>query len=1683
MKSPRLFAGHVAFSCLFHVVVAVLAALFFGAPAGLAQAPLIGKIASGDAHTLVINYDGTVWASGANWNGQLGVGSLDPSPLPLPVGNLDIGPLGDVIKVAAGGSHSLALKSDGTVWTWGANWSGQLGDGTYDDQWFPVQVSGLSGVTAIAAGSDHSLALKSDGTVWAWGSGLHLGNGVNQDSTTPVQIPGLTGVVAISAGWTNSLALKSDGTVRAWGYNWAGQLGNNSTTSSLVPVVVSSLTGITAIATGSYHSVARKSDGTLWSWGENASGELGDGTNTRRLVPVQVSATGSFAAPTAGAGTSAAIKSDGTVWAWGYLTSTQRSNVPVANSALAGVVALEAGDYFFTAAKSDGSFWTWGANDYGQGGNGQPTVLDHPSSLLGLSGIKSVAAGPQHNLAVSASGTVLSWGDNFGGQLGRLLVREYDPVPGTVAGVSNAVAVAAGYGHSLALDESGHIWAWGDNSQGQLGRTISPYELTPAVVAGLSGVKAIAANGSYSLAVKTDGTVWKFGGGSAAPVQVSGLSDIVRIAAGDVHFLALKNDGAVLAWGNNASGQLGNGTYVNSSSPVAVSGLADVVEIAAGTAHSLALKSDGTVWVWGSNSFGQLAVSNSTPKRNIPGQVAGVSSVVSISAGAQHSLAIRKGQPGWAWGFNSTYELGSGPATYFQPTPSAVEAFRDLKEASQARLGLRADGTILVWSDTYFGQSGLGLNWERPLPGPFLGVNLQHSVPRVDITSSTAPSGVAIGRPRTLTVTDMALGGSVPARVELYFQGIKIGESTQAPFAFTFVPPTWGTFDFRAIAIDSAGGYSWPSYNFQLVVPFDTDTDGLPDWWEQTYFASLATNGSGDADGDGLSDATEQQAGTNPNLADTDGDTISDYDEVQAGTSPTKADTDGDGNPDAVDALPKDPDFTFDRVAVTQYAVVDLGSFYPSDINDNSAMVGSLSGSPASWVDFQTAPILPPSNSALSSHSIYYLHLNNAGQIVFTDHLAIDDFPYEQIVCTASLGGPTSVLSDLNGDEVSDYAASLNNNGLIAGFTFHLSQPWAVVHNPATETEPAYDAPIDAISVASWATAQVGSVGFSDIPGFPDPNDTNLTYPLPYTDGSTIEFHNSAGIDDRDSNREFGDYPIHRAINDLGQIVGTSLDRVGISDFSAFTSSSGYRISRAVVWPSGGGTPISLGVDCYPASISNLQIVTGTTEFEKSCVWIGQKGWKRKTLPIENEPYPNSIDLDAINDRGQILAWSGSAIWQNGLLYYLDERVTDTRYYGFYTTDINNKGQIIGTASFYDPEHPETYGQRNVLLVPVQIFLDEQNKPYQPDSEALGVSNFVTINGLPQDSLFNDVSTDPENFRLQANLLDTTVASIPAKLEVIRDVFAGGTVTPVTIATYNYTLDQKEGNRIRGRFLRLVSDANDDAASGAGPSSDPNNQTILVKLGDRLKASYDVAPGSKAVQEIQVGRPASENDNAVSHKKHDIRELKVNIVVLKNSAGTGPVVPQATVDADVETVNERLAQAGIRLNVLGVNLGAGSAGVDFPTYPGANYADGFDMTLALVATTITPDEHALFSLKDADKDSIDIFYVDFSTATEGAIGVRGGTLNSQINNATGTLKLQNNIVMSSNRTTLTAPHEILHVLLNSNHRPDPATALFKGGTTASKDVGGTKRIGPYPEAATVGNNDVTTIRKAAEKLP
>ncbi len=328
--------------------------------------------------------------------------------------------------IAAGESYTVALKADGSLWTWGSNNYSQLGDGTIDRNLVPKQIG--TGYTAISAGRDHTVALKSDGSLWGWGSNGYgqLGDGTTTDSLAPKQIG--TGYSAISSGWSYTIALKSDGSLWAWGRNNWGQLGDGTTAGSLVPKQIDTAS-YTAISAGADHTIALQSDGSLWAWGNNSYGELGDGTTADSLLPKRIG-TASYSVISAGPSYSIAIKPDGSLWVWGSNYSgrlgdgnTFNGFQPYLTNVLApkqigtGYAAIAAGETHTLALKSDGSLWAWGGNGYGQLGYATTTRSLVPKQI-GTDSYSAIATGGYHTVALKPDGSLWAWGNNYYGQLG-----------------------------------------------------------------------------------------------------------------------------------------------------------------------------------------------------------------------------------------------------------------------------------------------------------------------------------------------------------------------------------------------------------------------------------------------------------------------------------------------------------------------------------------------------------------------------------------------------------------------------------------------------------------------------------------------------------------------------------------------------------------------------------------------------------------------------------------------------------------------------------------------------------------------------------------------------------------------------------------------------------------------------------------------------------------------------------------------------------------------------------------------------------------------------------------------------------------------------------------------------------------------------------------------------------------
>ena len=704
-------------------------------PGGASHLASIAAIAGGERHNVALDTDGFVWVWGWNFLGQLGTGAACPdrnasdcrSPTPVKVPGLTA-----VAAVSSRGYHTLALKIDGTVWAWGFNDAGQLGDGTNIDRRTPVQVHGLDGhggVRTIVGGGKVNLALMADSTLLAWGQNSEgaVGNGVFDTSGLGVTIPtavstttGIADITQIAVGWNHVVALDSNGTVWTWGENTHGQIGDGTTTHRNAPYHLPGLSDVVAVSAGDGHTEVVRSDGTVWTWGDNRYAQLGDGTTSpNRRTPQQVPGLDHVVTVRARNWNSAAITADGTVWVWGDNGQGQcgngrfGDNQPVPVEAIfpwrsPRMVSVSGGARHAVALRSDGTAWTWGINmsgligdntvstfqpsdPFGNGTNDRhtPVQVHGPANVGVLTSIVAVMGGEPYNFALKSDGTVWAWGNNMFGQLGDGSTVDR-PVPVQVSGLTDVNALGGRGYHSLALKGDGTVWTWGFNSAGQLGDGTLANRSTPVQALGLTGALAVTGGYVHSVALMADHTLKSWGGNSngqlgdgsfasrSTAVPVGTLSNVVQVSAGWKHTLAVDGNGLVWAWGANTSGQLGDGSTASSATPTVVAGIDHAIAVSGGDCHSAALKSDGTVWTWGCNDRGELGDGTST-ERHSPTLVAGLDHVAQIAARDYHNYALRRDGSIVAWGWNVNGQLGDGTTTD-RPTPTLVSGIRGASE-------------------------------------------------------------------------------------------------------------------------------------------------------------------------------------------------------------------------------------------------------------------------------------------------------------------------------------------------------------------------------------------------------------------------------------------------------------------------------------------------------------------------------------------------------------------------------------------------------------------------------------------------------------------------------------------------------------------------------------------------------------------------------------------------------------------------------------------------------------------------------------------------------------------------------------------------------------------------------------------------------------------------------------------
>jgi alpha-tubulin suppressor-like RCC1 family protein len=496
------------------------------------------------------------------------------------------------------------------------------------------------------------------------------------------------------------------------------------------------------VSAGGYHTCALQGNGTVLCWGSNQYGQLGDGTTTTRTITAAVTGLTDAVALSTSLYNTCALKAGGSVVCWGWNTFGQLGDgtqidktTPVAVTGLTDAVAINSGFGHACALKANGTVACWGNNGTGQLGDGTQLNRTTTVAVTGLTDVASFTMGFGHTCAVKTNGTVACWGNNFNGQLGNGTTAT-STITVAVTGLTDAVAVSASISSSCALKANGSVVCWGGNTAGQLGNGgLGGNRTTPVVVTGLADAVALTSGKdtnalSHSCALRANGSVVCWGGNlngqvgdgtsgnnKTTTVAVMGLTDTVAISAGVGHTCALKGSGAIACWGNNFNGQVGDGnTGGISTNLVAVTtlsgNLTGTTAVSAGYQHTCALKNDKTVACWGDNQYGQLG-DGTTITRTVSAVVGSLTNVVAITTGFYHTCALKTDGSVVCWGRNELDQLGNpsvAATSKLTPIPvvglSGTDTIQLTAGAYHTCAIKNNGGSIFCWGSNQFGQLG-----------------------------------------------------------------------------------------------------------------------------------------------------------------------------------------------------------------------------------------------------------------------------------------------------------------------------------------------------------------------------------------------------------------------------------------------------------------------------------------------------------------------------------------------------------------------------------------------------------------------------------------------------------------------------------------------------------------------------------------------------------------------------------------------------------------------------------------------------------------------------------------------------------------------------------------------------------------------------------------------------------------
>jgi alpha-tubulin suppressor-like RCC1 family protein len=632
---------------------------------------------------------------------------------------------------ATNGNH-YGIKSDGTLWTWYLDYNKHRYEGSNNKE--------RKILTVRRVGSDNkwkyitsdgyvSIGLKTDGTLWTWGQNMNgqLGDGTTQDKLIPTKMGKDDNWKSVSLVGTLVYAIKNNGTLWAWGTNYFGLFGKKN--KSIFPVQIDKESNWKEIESGGEHILALKLDGSLWSWGDNRFGRLGLGNlkTEYQVTPMRIGSDNDWIQISAGGGNSYAIKSNGSIWSWGdnrFWTNGRtmqnfNTNIPTKVENERNWKKVFANAQTIIGIKSDNSIWIWGTNDFGKLGIGKDPFKKSPIKVMSDIGWKEVVNIGSRTYGIKRNGTLWAWGhvDIIEPEIPTSTFS----IPKQVGDENNWKSIeVSGFGAVLALKTNGTLWTWKYQDSTKFDINTSKYHFKINQIGKENDWEKVF-GGEYNIyAIQTNGSLWGTNNHwdliNYEPnynlTQIGNDSDWSSVGAGYHYALGLKKNGTLWSWGSNSDGCLGLGSKNPSlkyALPQQIGYYSNWSSISTNQNFIFALNSNGRLWNWGSKFFYNLYPGHLF--FNAPSELTSLNNIKEVKTNFNFACAIKNDGTLWTWGYNDYGNLGDGTRV---DNISGVQVGEDrdwnklCSSAGYSTFVIKRDGSLWSWGNNIYGQLGIG---------------------------------------------------------------------------------------------------------------------------------------------------------------------------------------------------------------------------------------------------------------------------------------------------------------------------------------------------------------------------------------------------------------------------------------------------------------------------------------------------------------------------------------------------------------------------------------------------------------------------------------------------------------------------------------------------------------------------------------------------------------------------------------------------------------------------------------------------------------------------------------------------------------------------------------------------------------------------------------------------------------